>query len=284
MSGLEKILTMVLGFLIFLCVYFYWRLNKAKSDTEETQPLDTVLISWFALLFVFIIFCFFVYFSENKITIAENIGQVGDFIGGLTNPVLSFLALLVLLRTTSIQTTEARKTTRFMALQQELLEKEKFENTFFKILDQLESYCERHFRLNVGSGCYGEEVAEALCAKYDELSKLGAGPQLVAAKKLIFKLTEDTNCIILRNRAMRVVRFLNSSNLDIKTRKSYAAILRDTIYPDECIILASICFVGTGASAQLLKEWKVVHLNRGFFPCKEIEYFYKGVPDNKAGS
>ncbi len=279
MSGLEKVLTMAVGFMIFLCVYLHWRVNKTKSDAEESQPLDTVLISWFALLFVFIIFCSFIYFSENKIKIAENIGQVGDFIGGLTNPVLSFLALLVLLRTTSIQTAEARKTTQFMSLQQKLMEEEKFENTFFQLLGQLESFCERHFRRDNKSSDYCEQLSVALCAKYDEFSLLEPETQMVAARKLILELTDNNNCVILRHRAVRVVRFLNSSKIDRATRKSYAALLRDSIYPDECIIIASHCFVIEDNSEKLLKAWNVVDLKRGYFPCKEIEYFYKGMPE-----
>lgn len=278
MNGLEKVLTVALVFVIFLCMYFYWRINKTKSETEEAQPLDTVLISWFALLFVFIIFCFFVYFSENKITIAENIGQVGDFIGGLTNPVLSFLALLVLLRTTSIQTAEARKTTKFMGLQQSILESEKFENTFFHLLEQLESFCERHFRLDDKGKNPGEELANKLCAEYGKFSSLEKEPQMVAAKTHIDNLTTDANCVILCNRAMRVVRFLNNSKVDVRVRRSYAAILRDTIYPEECIILSSSCVADDESAAGLLKKWGIVDLNRGFFVCKEIEYFYKGKP------
>ncbi|MCK8688365.1 hypothetical protein, partial [Pseudomonas umsongensis] len=100
MSLLEKSLIVLLIFTTVLAFYFFAK-SRRSGDSDELNPLDSGLISWFALLFVFVIFCAFIYFGENKYNVPENIGQIGDFIGGLTNPVLSFLALLVLLRTTS---------------------------------------------------------------------------------------------------------------------------------------------------------------------------------------
>jgi len=278
LSNLEKSLVVLLIFTAVLAFYFFTKIRR-NGDTEDLNPLDSGLISWFALLFVFFVFCAYIYFGENKYNVPENIGQIGDFIGGLTNPVLSFLALLVLLRTTSIQTREARKTTMFMAKQQEILEREKFEGTFFKILEQIETFCERHFRDDSDGACYGEELAEALCAKYEYFSSLDSELQISSANKLIRSLTINPNCIILRNHATRLVRFLHTSEIDRKIRWRYASILRDTIYPNECIVISSMCYMGDNASAQLLKEWGFVHLNRGFFPCKEIEYYYNGAPE-----
>ncbi|WP_138984514.1 hypothetical protein [Pseudomonas extremaustralis] len=65
--------------------------------------------------------CFFLLFDQDFV-IDNNIGQVGDFVGGLTNPILSFIALLVLLRTTMIQTAEARKTADFLERQMRFIE------------------------------------------------------------------------------------------------------------------------------------------------------------------
>ncbi|KFF82337.1 hypothetical protein [Pseudomonas syringae] len=281
MSGLEKALTILSVFLFVLCAYLYWKKGKAEVDVEEDQPLDSALVSWFALVFVFLIFCAFLYFGESHLNISDNIGQVGDFIGGLTNPVLSFLALLVLLRTTSIQTKEARKTSNFMGMQQSILEREKFENTFFQLLGQLESFCERHFRGDIEGSARGEEIAYELCEKYVEFSALEKEQQIQTATKYAKAVLDDTNVVIMCNRAMRVVRFLNNSKIDMAVRRSYASILRDAIYPSECIIISSSCFVIGDSFAELLKKWRIVDLRHSYFVCKEIEYFYIGAPSQE---
>jgi hypothetical protein len=275
-SLLEKSLIVLLIFTAVLAFYFFTQ-SRRDGDTEELNPLDSGLISWFALLFVFVIFCAFIYFGENKYTVPENIGQIGDFIGGLTNPVLSFLALIVLLRTTSIQTREARKTTVFMEKQQALLEKEKFENTFFQLLSQLESYCESHFRIMTSGVSEGEALSRKIRSKSAELNKLDVAEQVSKVKKHIDVVTGTTECTILYNRAMRVVRFIDRSELPSGFKRSYASILRDTIYPAECVIVSSLAYE-LGDEKELLKEWRVVDLNRGFFACEEIEYYYLGEP------
>lgn len=277
MGLLEKVLIGGLIFVIVLAAYYYIKSKRVNGTSEQIEPLDSMLVSWFALVFVFFIFCAFIYFSENKYSVAENIGQIGDFVGGLTNPVLSFLALIVLLRTTSIQTKEARKTTLFMEKQQTLLEKEKFENTFFQLLSQLEAYCESHFRIVIDGVSEGEALSSKIRSKSAELNKLDAAEQVLKVTKHISLVTGNTECTILYNRAMRVVRFIDRSELPLGFKRSYASILRDTIYPAECVVISSIGYE-LGDEKEILKDWRVVDLNRGFFACEEIEYYYLGRP------
>ncbi|WP_313643439.1 hypothetical protein [Pseudomonas sp.] len=268
-QGLLVLVVLLAG----LSMYFWVKL-KGVENNEEVQPLDTGFIAWVALVFVFVIVTLYVYFGENAPVIPENVGQIGDFIGGLTNPVLSFLALLVLLRTTRIQTLEARKTTAFMREQQKIMEVEKFENTFFQLIAQLESHCEKHFRAMIEGESYGEQISESLWETYDEYGKLPAEEQLDRALKNMENLTGSADCVILAQRAMRVVKFINNSKLPKGTRQSYASILRDTIYPSECIVVLG-CMYKYEVARKLLKEWRIVDLSKGYFPCPEIEkYFY----------
>lgn len=269
-----NLLLVVVTLLAALCFYFWIRLRGADVN-EDVQPLDTGFIAWVALVFVFFVVVLFVYFGEQPPSIPKDVGQIGDFIGGLTNPVLSFLALLVLLRTTRIQTLESRKTSSFMREQHKLMEEERFENTFFHLLAQLEEHCEKHFRNIVDGKTHGLVIAEKLCAKYKELEKLTKEEQIAEAKKIVNKVASDTNCIILAQRAMRVVGLINNSKVSKGIRKSYAGILRDTIYPDECIVISSYWFAYEGERPRsLLRDWKVVDLTSGNFPSPEVEYYY----------
>lgn len=271
-NGLLIVVVLLSG----LSLYFWLRLKNVES-TEDVQPLDTGFIAWVALVFVFFIVALFTYFGDNAPRIPQDVGQIGDFVGGLTNPVLSFLALLVLLRTTRIQTLESRKTTEFMREQHKLMEAERFEGTFFHLLAQLEDHCEKHFRPLIDGNSYGKTVAARLRGKYKEFGELPKDEQLKAAQAHIKPLVDNVNCIILYQRAMRVVRFVNNSKLPRGTRASYAAIFRDTIYPNECLIITSSAW-GNVHNSTMLKDWKVVDLGRGSFPCPEIEYYYFGPP------
>lgn len=277
MSLLEKSLIVLLILVTVLASYFYTKSRRQAGTSDQIDPLDSGLVSWFALLFVFVIFCAFIYFGENKYNVPENIGQIGDFIGGLTNPVLSFLALLVLLRTTSIQTGEARKTTMFMEKQQNILEKEKFENTFFQLLAQLESYCDRHLRVEIDGISGGLVLSRKLRSKLVELNKLDSVKQVDQAKSHIKEVTSSTECTMLYHRTMRVVRYIDRSPLPVGFRRSYASVIRDTIYPAECVIVSSLAYQFEN-DREILKEWNIVNLNKGAFVCSEIENYYRGKP------
>jgi hypothetical protein len=58
---------------------------------------------------------------------------VGDFFGGMLNPILSFAGLLLLLLTLYVNSKDLK-------LSREIANKEKFENTFFKMFDLFQSF------------------------------------------------------------------------------------------------------------------------------------------------
>ena len=103
------------------------RLSRCINDFHERQgrklvelsPISNSLIVWVALVVGALVALLFVTLYGRPLNINNDIGQVGDFIGGLINPVLSFLALLVLLRTMQIQTSEARKNDRLFGISAE---------------------------------------------------------------------------------------------------------------------------------------------------------------------
>lgn len=259
-----------------LSLMLYVQKRKGHKG-NDAQPIDPTLIAWFSLVFVFLISLWFIYLSESKFVVDNNIGQIGDFIGGLTNPVLSFLALLVLLRTTSIQTAEAKKTTAFMEKQQEILEREKFENTFFQLLERLESYCDVHLR--VKSGTSGMTVAEAVATKITGsnavFSALPPLAQLRSVKKLIRAHAHDDTWLGFYYRAIRVLKFINSSGLPMGWRRSYAALLRDTMYPYERIVLLNYSFSFQRYWRKLLQTWEVSHIKSRWYASVIVARFYE---------
>lgn len=77
-------------------------------------------------------------------------GVMGDFFGGMLNPILSFLGLVMLLATLiqnqkelELSRNELRESTAALAAQATTLERQRFEDTFFSLLDQLNRLLER---------------------------------------------------------------------------------------------------------------------------------------------
>lgn len=255
--------------------YFYLLLKKPEG-LGNAKPLSTFVLGVVVVLFAVVIVSAFFFFVSEDFSISNNLGQVGDFIGGLTNPLLSFLALLALLRTSLIQTEEARKTTSFMAKQQDVLEREKFEGTFFQLLDRLEHYCEKHLRVNKSGS--NKTVASILSAtiysKRSQFDKLPARDQLKAVKTHIKAVAQDDMCYGFYTRAARVLRFVNNSDLPISWRRSYAALLKDSMYPSERVMLVNYAFSNKKAWRSLIKSWAVSGIVSRCYATSIIENYY----------
>lgn len=94
-------------------------------------------------MFAFVL-AFYLYYFHSQV-ISEDVskwGVFGDFIGGTLNPFLSFLALVILLRTfsmqkkeLSLQRKELKKTKALLKKQTETQAKQQFESTFFALLN-----------------------------------------------------------------------------------------------------------------------------------------------------
>lgn len=265
----------VICLVVFGLRLYFQKVGK-KKELKDVGPLDSRLIVLFALLFAVLIVVSFLNFGKFEVAISSDVGQVGDFIGGLTNPILSFLALLVLLRTTLIQTNEARKTTSFMAKQHDISEREKFEGTFFQLLDRLESYCERHLRVNkVGANkTVANVLASAIYSKRAQFDKLPAKAQLKAVKAHIKATAQDDMCYGFYVRAARVLRFINNSDLPLTWRKSYAALLKDSMYPSERVMFVNYAFFNKKTWRVLIKSWAVSAVVSRCYASKIVDDYY----------
>lgn len=67
-------------------------------------------------------------------------GQMGDFFGGMLNPIFSLIGVLFLLYTIFQNRQELKKTSEALRDQAATLKKQKFEDTFFALLGQLNNF------------------------------------------------------------------------------------------------------------------------------------------------
>ncbi len=275
----------VLFFLGALTIHFYMvSRKKISAESYDVAPFSPYIIGVSAAAFAFLVLFLFYFFVDDGFSIRSNLGQVGDFVGGLTNPILSFIGLIVLLRTTLIQTGEARKTTDFMSRQQDILDKEKFESTFFQLLDRLDAYCEMHLRVlsDLKSVDVAKKLGMSLYSKKDEFDALGVRQQIRKVSDHVKPIYSKDIHISFVNRALRVLRFINNSQLPMSWRLSYAGLFIDTLYPHERIMLANFCFPDQKHARRLIRKWKVVNtLKSHCFAAAVVERYYKKLPDKK---
>lgn len=170
------------------------------TSTEDKRLRGTMSATlWTALLFAASLpIAYWVWFSlinnvEAAKTDPSRWGSFGDFIGGILNPVVAFLALFWLTRSIAIQREELRDTKialekSYEAQRQQAItaEKQSFEDTFFALLDQhnkvLESLHHKEHLQNsrttiellhshaLGVGVKSLAVASERFKKLDELS------------------------------------------------------------------------------------------------------------------
>ena len=100
------------------------------------------------IIIVIIAYFFLLYFIDS-----DKLGTTGDYFGGILNPILAFLSLMALLKTISIQSKELKNSREELRLTREelaksaeaqeksaqIFEQQRFENTFFSLLETLNS-------------------------------------------------------------------------------------------------------------------------------------------------
>ncbi|MFL7962091.1 hypothetical protein ACEI36_07545 [Pseudomonas kielensis] len=261
-----------------IAAYFYGLSKKDVKSKFVLQPFDSTLVAWWAAVFAILVVSLFFLNFDSDFIISNNIGQVGDFVGGLTNPILSFIALLVLLRTTMIQTSEARNTTEFLERQALFMDRQKFEGTFFQILNRLETYCEVHFRKvdPVTGVSEGERVSKLISANHLACSALSPISQLRRVKKDTRTLLYNDVCIGFNGRAMRALRLINNSDISDNLKRSFAGLLIDSMYPSERKIIVHFAFFYNRTARKMLRKWDFPRLKKHAFGCYLIFQYYKG--------
>ncbi|MFK9003983.1 MULTISPECIES: hypothetical protein [Pseudomonas] len=259
-----------------IVIYLYSLTKKNKGS--EVEPYSQFTIGVCALGFAIVILFLFYIFVDEKFDISMNLGQVGDFVGGLTNPVLSFIALIVLLRTTLIQTVETRKTSAIMLEQQKLFEQERFESSFYQLLERYEVSAERHWRKTQSGEKYTQGIAKILELKKrrEEIDTLPIRLRLIEIKKDVRKHLDndkDKKSII---KALKVFSFLKGSNLSEKRKKYYFSIMVDAMEPCELVMFLSMAFNSRSGRKSVRAYAPLSNLKREFFVSKTVSDYYFG--------
>lgn len=127
---------MVYACIITVILITYWGqttnlLTTVLSDLSKKQRV----ILFFSIANVLFVWILFISLYIYKPEIDTNIGQIGDFIGGLLNPILSFMALIAILMSIGVQEKELSSSVSALKSQEDVFKIQTFENSFFNLLN-----------------------------------------------------------------------------------------------------------------------------------------------------
>ncbi|WP_269914777.1 putative phage abortive infection protein [Acinetobacter sp. HY1485] len=149
--------------------------------------------------------------SKSGSTRMAELGQVGDFFGGLLNPFLAFLSFVTLLYTINLQRKDGQKLARLQYMQQ-------FDSTFFALLSELNRVLE-----SLQNSSNGKD--SQLDRSYDKIALASIEKFQELPNKLI-RDREVSRYFMMVYQALKLINDKLSCN---KNRKVYTNILRASI-------------------------------------------------------
>jgi uncharacterized membrane protein len=281
------ILILLLPLIAVGCIgYYAYRISTGKADKKDLEPYSQLLVALAALVFVIVIVGVFYFCVADDFAIRSNMGQVGDFIGGLTNPLLSFVGLIVLLRTNLIQTNEARKTSLIMLEQQNLMAEERFESTFYILLDRYETAASAHLRLKKPADkmTYGLRMLQDLRKDRVAFDALPSKAQIKAIKAHVKATVVGDKVLSPLSRARKVFDFIDGSSLSRKKKNYYFSIFKDAMEPGELIIFLTLFILSPKHRRRLRSYRPASSINEGFFICQNAYMYFKVDTRKKIGA
>jgi hypothetical protein len=265
--------------------------NKNSEEPEEFKKLIETL---FILLSVAMLFAI-ILFSINIISYepADNgggLGAFGDFLGGVLNPILTFLTFFGLIITIVIQRKELHlarvefeKSANALTDQSKSLKQQNVENTFFNLIELHNNICKEltlaHLidnRMDKHHGALaeehsdftntlakGREVFTIIKEKFDE----DGFPTSDDMKNKYDEFQKSRNNIVshyFRN-LYQILKFVDESNIDNSNKKKYIRIIRSQLSTDELTILYFNCLsplVDNGQFLELVRKHAILeHIN-----------------------
>lgn len=204
-----------------------------------------------------------IYFSGEISSDHERWGQLGDYFGGILNPSFSFLSLIALLITISLQSEELKltrqeleKSTSALEGQEKSLSIQNFDNTFFnltkmhnEIVESLSAREKAGTATMAGAKSF-TVLTKVIRSTYQNVID-NEFKEREAAGNILNGSSENINFHAdhyFRN-LYRIVKFINDSKLDID-KSFYIGILRAQLSPHE---LVAIFFNGLSPAGEKFK-------------------------------
>ncbi len=270
---------------------------KKIHDFCADNTFVIALITIFVVIFSYV-FNFHAHnFSENS----GDWGTFGDFFGGTLNPLLSFLALIILLRTfamqkeeLNVQRQELKETKEILKIQTKTQVKQQFESTFFALLNvhnqvlkdsdtNLVDLGKVLFRRAEFSEMRDDEENNESC-KESNFIKLCVAKKRMEERPYLwgqyfFTLYELLKFVAVNSPDSKIDINFDAENLENSevglNEKTYSDIVRASIPNDVLYLLAVVCYCEHDAN-DIYRKYKLLIERYALF--KHIEF---GLSKNK---
>lgn len=167
-------------------------------------------------------------------------GQFGDYLGGVLNPLFSFLALIALLLTIRLQVKELKVSTRELKKSAAAFEQQNFESTFFQLLRRVGWLAEAtDYRAATGRAAIKRMYIEDLKNEfYEPLAKRigNTADAALQAYELFYERHHDTVGHYFRT-LYHLIKFVDRSRLSDEDKETYANIARAQLSTYELCLL-----------------------------------------------
>lgn len=202
-----------------------------KNDKKFRNLFRLFQIAFYTTLFVFLVDIISIFIGS------QNFGAFGDFFGGVLNPILTFLTFMGLLITIVLQQKELILTRKELhnsanALEQQayVQEKQRFEDTFFSLLEQHNILLDKIIGSRSGSSDANEVNQDARSARQQLIGYRLNSCENENLQELKYKLLNNWPILNQYFRVLyQILKFIASSchSSTVKNNFSYAS-LKDT--------------------------------------------------------
>lgn len=236
---------------------------KNKNAKERPQTLLLLAIACAIIGFTAI---FFPYFEIDGTTLGKykiEIGKYenfGQFVGGVTAPFFSIAAFFLLYLTYSSQREELRLNREEFREQNETLKLQRFENTFFNML-QMHSDIVDKMTIGLGKGRTIVDITKKELVTF--LAKAQSDPSTVIDKEYLeFYKKFESNFNHYFRQLYHIFKFIYFSQLRKEEKNFYASIARSTLSQNELFLIAFNSVIenyGYPNFLYLIKEFDIFH-------------------------
>lgn len=248
---------------VFLIAYFD-PIRKVFGKAAGTLNFPQRFLLVFALSTIVAVVGIFALFIFLGFDIKQtNIGQVGDFVGGLLNPVLSFLALIAIVYSISVQEKELTSTVSSLQAQEEIFKVQNFENSLFNLLtmqrnrrgEQLEVVGGRDVKICV-------RLAAELRTERQRIESLGVSKRRAhaLAKKSVKQISSGDASQLMLNQVIMINRLLRSAGLSDKQFRRYIELAFSDFHVCELVVIVNIA-INYRFLRKFIKKHKLSNIN-----------------------
>jgi len=132
--------------------------DEIRNDRSDRFPLPIILLLVTALIvIIFSVGNYYHYFGdEGSIGGKTEFGQLGDYIGGLLNPILSFCTVVLLIWSIQVQLKELKATRTELADTKEVHEKQRLQDREYGIRRELTEHA--HLQIQLCENLLNEKI------------------------------------------------------------------------------------------------------------------------------